>query len=311
LLIFMLLPISLIFGQEIDYRQEMRKFVQEISTYTKGKKLDFIIIPQNGQELVTTNGESDGPKADAYISAIDGQGREDLFYGAENDNEATKQSDSSYIIDFLNILRQNNKAVLVTDYCVTPRFVRDSYRRNNELGFVSFAANKRDLNAIPSNQPYKMNSADVTSLNSAKNFLYLINPEYSSKREFLNAVNNTNYDLIIIDAFFNDQLLERADINSLKNKRDGGRRLVISYVSIGEAETYRYYWQRKWRPGSPSWLAAENPAWKGNYKVRYWDPAWKKIVYDSPNAYIDKVLSVDFDGVYLDIIDGFEYFENL
>ena len=29
----------------------------------------------------------------------------------------------------------------------------------------------------------------------------------------------------------------------------------------------------------------------------------------SPDAYLDRILAAGFDGVYLDIIDAFEYFE--
>ena len=33
------------------------------------------------------------------------------------------------------------------------------------------------------------------------------------------------------------------EIIALKTKKNGGQRLVIAYMSIGEAEDYRFYWQ--------------------------------------------------------------------
>ena len=45
---------------EMDYRQEMRDFVSDISIYAKDKHPNFIIIPQNDIELSTSNGEPDG-----------------------------------------------------------------------------------------------------------------------------------------------------------------------------------------------------------------------------------------------------------
>ena len=60
----------------------------------------------------------------------------------------------------------------------------------------------------------------------------------------------------------------------------------------------------------PAWLDDENPAWEGNYKVRYWDPAWKAVIFGSANAYLDKIIAAGFDGVYLDIVDGFEYWRD-
>jgi len=86
------------------------------------------------------------------------------------------------------------------------------------------------------------------TLAEISNFLYLINPEhYSSKAAFINTVTATNYDLLIMDLFFHDNTLFSADeIEQLRNKANGGKRLVVCYMSIGEAEDYRYYWKNEW-----------------------------------------------------------------
>ena len=97
----------------------------------------------------------------------------------------------------------------------------------------------------------------------------------------------------------------------LKIKLNGGSRLIIAYMSIGEAEDYRYYWDSDWNNTPPSWLEEENPNWEGNFKVRYWEAEWKGIIYGNDSSYLKKILDAGFDGVYLDIIDAFEYFEDL
>ena len=56
-------------------------------------------------------------------------------------------------------------------------------------------------------------------------------------------------------------------------------------------------------------MDGENPNWPGNYKVRYWEQSWKDIIYGNDNSYLKKILDAGFDGVYLDIIDAFEYYE--
>ena len=66
--------------KDIDYRQEMKIFVQEISIYAKGINPNFAIIPQNGADLVSTTGDETSPPEMNYINAIDGIGQEDLFY---------------------------------------------------------------------------------------------------------------------------------------------------------------------------------------------------------------------------------------
>ncbi|HAF29149.1 MAG TPA: hypothetical protein DCG75_08895 [Bacteroidales bacterium] len=297
---------------DVDFRQEMRDFVIQISQYAKAENANFIVIPQNGQELVTINGEEDGTPVSTYLNAIDGVGREDLYYGYDDDNVATPLSEKDYMIAYLDICENNNVEVLTTDYCWTESKMDDSYSQNEIKGFISFAAPDRELNVIPDYplQIFNVNNLDIATLSDAKNFLYLLNPEnYASKQAFLEAVSRTNYDAIIIDCFFNEEILTFNDVAQLKTKLNGGSRLVISYMSIGEAEDYRYYWQSEWNTTLPDWIEAENPDWEGNYKVRYWETEWQNVIYGNSNAYLDKILSSGFDGVYLDIIDAFEYFE--
>lgn len=84
-------------------------------------------------------------------------------------------------------------------------------------------------------------------------------------------------------------------------------KLIVSYLSIGEAEDYRSYWQTAWNSSPPSFLSASNPEWPDNFKVKYWEPAWQKIMFD----YVDKIIAGGFNGLYLDIVDGFQYWEEV
>jgi len=298
--------------KNIDYKQEMRKFVQGISAYAKSENPNFVIIPQNGHQLATTDGEETGNANTKYLAAIDGVGREDLFYGYKNDDEATPTVDVNSMIVFLDIIKANDVTVLVTDYCSTHSKMDISYQKNTAKGYLSFAASERNLNVIPDYPTIitNENSDDITKLSEAKNFLYLINSEkYANKQNFIDAVSQTNYDVVLIDYAFNEIPFTNTEINSLKTKKNGGKRLVVSYMSIGEAEDYRFYWDSSWLSSKPEWLDKENPDWKGNYKVKYWKPEWQNVIYGNNSSYLKKILNAGFDGIYLDIIDAFEYFE--
>ncbi|HIJ64637.1 MAG TPA: hypothetical protein HPP77_01695 [Candidatus Hydrogenedentes bacterium] len=299
----------------VAYRQEMRDFVEAISAYAKAEAAGFVIIPQNGQEIMTLDGESNGPVASDYIAAIDGIGREDLFYGYDNDDEATPPAERSYLLGFMDLAVLQGLTVLVTDYCSTLPNVDDSYAQNDGRGYVGFAADDRELRTIPSYPTpiHNLNSSAVESLDEAQNFLYLLNSEsFGTRQAFLSALDATAYDLFIIDLDAPDgAAFTPAEIAELKTKPNGMRRLVICYMSIGEAEDYRYYWQSAWDTNPPDWIVAENPDWEGNYKVEYWDPAWQAVIFGSEDAYLDRILEAGFDGAYLDIIDAFEYFEEL
>ena len=122
----------------------------------------------------------------------------------------------------------------------------------------------------------------------------------------LGAIGKTAYDLVITDYSSNgseDGEFTQKQVRALKHS-PGGPKIVLAYKSIGEAEDYRFYWLSDWENTGPTWLAAENTNWPGNYKVHYWDPDWQSIVL----RYADRVLASGFDGVYLDIIDAYEYF---
>ena len=150
--------------------------------------------------------------------------------------------------------------------------------------------------------PIAVTPATPPQLLAVNDFLYQL------QNLDLAAVGNSAYDLVVIDyAADGDDATAytAAQIAALKNS-PGGNKIILSYMSIGEAEDYRFYWQSGWTPGNPPWLDAENPDWGGNYKVRYWDPAWQAIIF----GYTDRLLDAGFDGAYLDIIDAYSYYED-
>lgn len=137
---------------------------------------------------------------------------------------------------------------------------------------------------------------------SARSWLYQL------QRVSMPSLAKSDYDLFVIDAFCHDSTRRpwtRAEIDSLKNA-GGRRRLVVAYLSIGEAEPYRFYWRPGWKPGSPEWLDRPNPDWPDNYRVKYWNPQWRSILYGGDESYVDRIMDAGFDGVYLDIVDGYE-----
>lgn len=98
------------------------------------------------------------------------------------------------------------------------------------------------------------------------------------------------------------------EIAPLKQKPDGSRRIVLAYLSMGEAERYRYYWQPQWDNAEtrPKWLGAENPRWPGDYLVKFADPDWQSVIFGTPVSFLDRIIAAGFDGVYLDRVDAFQ-----
>ncbi|MGQ4833852.1 MAG: MJ1477/TM1410 family putative glycoside hydrolase [Candidatus Asgardarchaeia archaeon] len=133
----------------------------------------------------------------------------------------------------------------------------------------------------------------------------------------LDELIKTKYDLLIIDYSKDGSDDNAFTIDEIKQIKNSGH-IVISYLSIGEAESYRYYWNESWDQNhdgipdddAPDWLGQENPSWPGNYAVRYWDPEWQSIIFGNNDSYLDKIINAGFDGVMLDKVDEFEYFES-
>ena len=116
------------------------------------------------------------------------------------------------------------------------------------------------------------------------------------------AVARAPDDLVVVDYAGSRGPFSRADVERMRRKPDGSRRVVLAYLSIGEAEDYRFYWKSEWNKHPPGWLGHENQKWKKNYAVHFWEPEWQGIIFD----YLDRIVAAGFDGIYLDRVDQFE-----
>ena len=257
--------------------------------------------------------KKNGSLSESYLAAINGHGQEDLFYGYNDDDKATPAEDNTYLRTFLDRSKNEGNTILVTDYCYTQSKMSNSYTLNNSSGYISFAANHRELDNIPTFPIpiYGENTSIITSLSQVKNFLYLINPEnFSSKTDFINAITSTNYDLLIMDLFFDETTeFTAAEVVQLKSKQTEGSAWLYLICQSERLKITGITGSQAGKSGDPFWLDDENRDWEGNYKVRYWEPEWEKIIYGNDDSYTNKILNAGFDGIYLDIIDAFEYFE--
>jgi cysteinyl-tRNA synthetase len=104
---------------------------------------------------------------------------------------------------------------------------------------------------------------------------------------------NTDFKVAVVDDDATG--LNKAQLNTLQNTG----KAVMAYLSVGEAENYRDYWQPSWNTSKPDFLLKENPIWEGNYNVKFWDAAWQKIV-------IEKAIGLakeGYNGITLDVVD--------
>lgn len=280
---------------------KMQDFIHDFSAYAKGINPNFMIVPQNGCELLYADLDNAEEMYDYVMNSIDGIGIEELFFNGTADVD-------NYTLDML-LQVKSRIPVFVSDFTSNQTNYNLSKTYNTDAGFIPFVrdSSNYDYIKIPPN-PQNENASNITKLSEAKNYLYLISQDgFSSKTAFLDAIRNTNYDVVLIDAFYGDALFTNAEINSLKTKLNGGKRLVLSYISVGSAEKYRYYWKDDWKVNSPKWLAKPYDGYEDEVWVKYWKKDWQEIIYGNDDSYAKKILDAGFDGAYLDNVEAYYF----
>ena len=285
----------------------MQEFVINISNYAKTIKPGFIIIPQNGAELSFTGTDPGNGIRQDYIEAIDGVGIEELFYNAHgkaiNDNER---------LSMLRAIKNKEKKIMVSDYVSNEADFNNSIQKNLAEEFIAFPRSKNNYHYREIPVLTDPNDTSIDELPKAKNYLYLISTDNypEGKAGMLKAIKATNYDIILIDLFFEGEALLPSEIESLKTKQNGAKRLVVAYVSIGSAEKYRYYFKNGWKKGSPSWIKKNYAGYRDEFWVEFWEPEWQDIIYRGNDSYMKHIIDAGFDGAYLDNVEAYYFLTN-
>lgn len=124
----------------------------------------------------------------------------------------------------------------------------------------------------------------------------------------LDAVAASDLDLIVLEPSLDDyymRFIQPADVERLRRKPDGGRRVVLAYLPVGETDTKRWYWPQEWRQSVPDWVGPDNPDWPGSRHVRFWHPQWRGLVFEQPGSLLDRILDAGYDGALLDRVDAY------
>ncbi len=158
------------------------------------------------------------------------------------------------------------------------------------------------------------------ALGQRQDLLYVLQPDAMTVQQLIDA----DVDWLILEPTADGSQATAFTAQEIEQIRSDGPcpKKVLAYLSIGEAESYRDYFDPGWIdddnnpiPGvAPAWLGPTNPDWEGNFKVRYWMPQWQHLIvgtdagpYTSP---YDAIIDAGFDGVYLDIIDAFYFWSS-
>ena len=304
-----------VLSQPSSYAKAMVDLIADLSAYAKERNPEFVMVTNGGYGLYLPddNAVLTEDSRVTLTSSVDAVLVENVFYGWNNQmNRETPKKTSREMQRALNYARSQNLKAMNIEYCNKLGAKKKSGKKSRKAGSVWYNATDRELNELPPLARERENRKNTTELSQVKNFVALLNPDhYKTRAEYLKALRETDFDLIFIDLSFQGEPLTKKEVNSLKKKGNGGKRMVCAYMSVGEAEDYRDYWQTEWSKETPAWICEENEFWEGNYKVMYWMKPWRDILFGSENSYLDQILAAGFDGVYLDVVDAYEYFTEL
>ena len=318
-----------------NYRDVMRDIISDLSIYAKGRNPKFDILAREGLYLLFKGeweeqldelrkaqamgmiydeekfiaqlfrNEEEAPHPIGtpirrYLQNIDGVVINGMFCENNPPDNAT-----------MKIINDEGLNLFGVEHCSDAEALNKAVTSAVSQKIVLHIDNdfSKKYDTIPNGKILLENPQNIDSLNNVRNMLLITDSKrYGSRGEWVFALSETNYDMLIIDPFHKGrEALTKEDITMLKFKKLGARRKVIARVSLTEAEDFRFYWQRGWRLNNPSWLllvSKDNPA---ALVVEYWNPQWKEII----GNYVRGILDLGFDGIMFDGLDAHMRFERL
>jgi hypothetical protein len=303
-----------------DYRGSLRTMIAELSGYAKGRNPDFLIITREGIGL-TVKEKREADVERLLHPAVNGEEPPTMPIGSPhrrfvraldavvmNDQYCVPVEDSTASRGFIRMLQDTGLKVMSVDHCADRVAVAKALvaaRQDNVLAYADTLPQGQDR--VPRDPPAGENANNINGLGDARNILFLDgNAGYASKDDLVLAVEGTNWDIVVLDAFHRDRTpLTRDDVFKMKFKKVGTRRLMIARLQISQARDTRFYWKSDWQLGSPEWISAPVVSQPGTYDVKFWSAEWQAIVGRTFTALMD----LGFDGVVIEGPDAYKPLE--
>jgi cysteinyl-tRNA synthetase len=306
-------------GEVIDFRQQMRAFIQSLSDYARSISPNFMVIARNGLALVSKPDPTDDtvlyPASD-YLHALNGIMETGLLDETVTTPDGKPDPDLEAAVkrrkENLTIAQNAGVSVFDLEFSTDPKAIDGLYTALSKKGLVPFVAEAPELGTIPTHPhaPFSANAQTITTTAVARNFLYVANPKsFGNTARFLQALNGTNFDVIVLDVFQNGKPLTRDDVMGLKYKKLGSPRLVLAQMDISTAGRSSYFWKPGWGEGNPPFLYKPVRETPDRMHAIYWNGGWQALFTGDFNSYVYGLIDLGFDGVVLKGVDAWRYFE--
>lgn len=261
-------------------------------------------------ELVAENtGALFGFQTSTLFEHLDGIAETGVFYGYENYNEATSDRVRDLKISWLQYAQDLGLTALALDYCSSSTAVSAFQGQLVENSLIGFAATSFEMDTIPDSTAINdQQLSEITTLGEVQNFIRMENSFnfFDFYSIYVGTIKDNYADLVILDPLFHYDMIDPGAIGLIGTKANDVKRPVYASVNIGQAETRRYYWEEDWNSNPPAWVEGNAPE-MGKMVVDYSSEDWKNILFGNSSAYLDSLISLGYDGIYLTGLDAFKY----
>lgn len=309
-----------------NYRKSMRDLFISLATYGKSTHKDFQILVHEGQYLLNKSlWEYD---LDSYnkIRRSKKTVKDDSFLSI--DIPEYDEDSPSYVSDYINVIdgiAVNNHycgqnpidsliythdlSVFALEKCdseeALDRAIIESFRDKNVI--YPFLYTEQAFRRLNHQLIINETADSVLKLKDAHNIGFLLEDSaYDESFIALNEIRNSNYDVVVVHPFFHrEKPYSKEEVDAMKFKKNGGRRLILALYNISETSEEDYFWQKKWLKKLPNWIAKKSPTNIQSYIVKYWTPEWKMIA----SRYFKGIVDSGYDGVFITGLENHLIFE--
>ena len=309
-----------------NYRADMRDNLLMLIRYAKEQNPDFKIIAHEGQNLLTKSlWEYD---REGYNRArTNEQALDDSFlfhdnYQDKDPQRYTPEYEYLHSIDAVVInnlycgkgkerplAKKYNLSSITIEHCSSQNELDDMeinamINKKISYGFIDI---NQAFNNTNGHHLINDSSKNIFQISDAQNVLFLLDEDnYSDKDTYVTELSKTNYDIIIMNPLFQKKERYSAqDIQKLKIKKNGSKRLLIATINVSEANPNDYFWQKDWTLGNPEWLKRKSFYSQDSIITKFWHNDWKKII----SNFFKDILNEGFDGIFFTGIENYQYFE--
>lgn len=309
----------------VNYRKAMRDNIISLADFAKAENKSFEIIVHEGEELLHKSlweyhldgyneARNKGINADdpvflAHLKQLSpehdfvaGQYQRKLSGIVINNRFCSARKLSPHI-------KETDLKIISIDACADESSLDEAMMNSVGLNNLLYVFVKPDtaFQKIKKQPIINENARNIFSLKEASNITFLIDDSrYSDKERFLRDIRDSNYDIVVINPFFKHKSpFSKEEIDSLKFKKNGAKRLMFAKMNISEADNDDYYWQDNWQIGKPEWLIRPSFTDKNSVITEYWHEDWKKVM----GLYFKGIVDSGYDGAFLTGLENHTYFE--